>query len=232
MKWFKLLPLALIVIGLFLVFYFDLNSYLSFETLKTHRDALLFWTKQNFWLVGICYAGIYILAVALSVPGAVFLTLAGGFLFGPWWGTFFVVFSATIGATILFFIVKLATGDWLLDKTGNWIQKMSDGFKRNAMEYLLVLRLVPLFPFWVVNIVPALLNVRSSVYIASTFLGIIPGSFVYVTVGNGLGAVIDSGKTPNLKVILQPQILLPLLGLALLSLIPVVYKRFFKDRYE
>jgi uncharacterized membrane protein YdjX (TVP38/TMEM64 family) len=232
MKWFKLLPLLLIISGLVLVFYFDLNTYLSFDSLKIHRQSLLLWTKQNFWLVSLYFMGIYILAVTLSVPGAVFLTLAGGFLFGPIWGTTFVVISATIGATLLFFIVKLAISDWIAKKASSWIKKMSDGFKRDAFEYMLVLRLVPLFPFWAVNIVPAVLNIKSSTYIISTFIGIIPGSFVYVLVGNGLGAVFDSGKTPNLAIIFQPQILLPILGLALLSLIPVLYKRFFKDRYE
>ncbi len=224
----RFLPIFFIAIAIFAVFYFRLNTYLSFEALKTHRHLLLAWTQQHYLLMVLAYIGIYTVAVALSVPGAVFLTLAGGFLFGLWMGTLYVIFSATLGASLLFLIVQNALGDWFAKKMGRWISKMQRGFQQNALQYLLILRLVPLFPFWVVNIVPALLNINKITFIVATFFGIIPGSFVYVMVGNGLGHIFDSGQSPNLGIIFELPVLLPLIGLALLSLIPIFYKRLRK----
>jgi len=223
-----LFPLVLILIAIFLVFYFQLNTYLNFSSLKAHRQLLLAWTEQHYFLTVLTYVGIYILTVMLSIPGAVFLTISGGFLFGVGLGTLYVVISATLGATLLFLIVQFALSDWLSKKTGGWVNKMQQGFQENAFQYLLVLRLVPLFPFWVVNIVSALLNVSKRTFMIATFIGIIPGSFVYITVGNGLGHLLSHDQTPNLAIIFAPQILLPLIGLALLALIPVAYKRMGK----
>ncbi len=111
-------------------------------------------------------------------------------------------------------------------RAGPWIGRLEAGFRENALSYLLVLRLVPLFPFWLVNLVPAFLGVPLTTYALGTFVGIIPGSFVYASVGNGLGAVFDAGGTPDLTIIFEPEILLPIIGLSLLALIPVVYKKF------
>ncbi|MCH9643842.1 MAG: VTT domain-containing protein [Gammaproteobacteria bacterium] len=167
----------------------------------------------------------YIVSVALSIPGAVFLTLTAGFLFGAVLGTVYVVISATIGATGIFLIVQFSIGKFLAERSGKWVTKMREGFQVNALQYLLFLRLVPLFPFPVVNVVPGILNVRTSTYIIGTFFGIIPGSFVYCWLGHGLGYAFSTGTAPNLSVIFEPQILWPILGLAALSLIPIAYKR-------
>lgn len=174
---------------------------------------------------------LYILAVAASIPGAVFLTLAGGFLFGVLWGVLLVVISATLGATLLFFAVRTALGEWLAKKASGWISRMRQGFQHNAFSYLLTLRLIPLFPFWVVNIVPALLSVSAKTFISATFIGIIPGSTVYVLVGNGLSQVFASNQTPNLGIIFEPKVLGPLLALAALSLIPALYQ-FFTRKHQ
>jgi uncharacterized membrane protein YdjX (TVP38/TMEM64 family) len=111
-------------------------------------------------------------------------------------------------------------------KAGPFLTKMEDGFRENAMSYLLVLRLVPLFPFWLVNLVPAFLGVPTGTYVIGTFFGIIPGTFVFASVGNGLGALLDAGQDPNLGIIFQPNVLGPLIALALLSLVPVAYKKY------
>lgn len=227
-RYFPLLLLALILYG---VFYFKLYSYLSFESLKQNRQYLSQLTNQHYVLSVLSFSFIYTIAVAISIPGAVFLTLAGGFLFGLGWGTVYVVFSATFGATLLFLAVNTALGKWLENRASHWVKKMEQGFKRNAFYYLLTLRLIPIFPFWLVNIVPALLNVRLRTFIVATFIGIIPGSFVYVSVGNGLSHIFDKGETPNLGVIFTPSILLPLIGLAMLALIPILYK-YFKDKND
>jgi len=152
------------------------------------------------------------------------MTIAGGFLFGAVLGTAWVVLSATLGATILFVIAKTSLGDLLRAKAGPWLRKMENGFKENALSYLLVLRLIPLFPFFVVNLVPAFLGVPLRTYVIGTLLGIVPGSFVFATVGAGLGSIFDSNEAFTATGILTPEIVTALVGLSLLSLLPVAYK--------
>ncbi len=221
----RFIPIIVLLVALGLFFYFHLYEYLSFDLLREKRGVLLQWTSSHYVLAVLLYIIVYTIAVAVSIPGATILTLIGGFLFGTWLGTIFVVFSATVGATIIFLAAKTAVGEFFANKAGPFVQKMEKGFQENAISYMLVLRLVPLFPFWLVNIVPAILNVRLPVYFFTTLAGIIPGSFVYVLIGNGLGAIFDQGKTPDLGIIFKPEILAPLIGLAILSMIPIIYKR-------
>lgn len=220
-KWLLLICL-LILLGLF--FYFRLYHYLTFDNLKQHRDLLINWRMQHLPLAILGFMLIYIVAVACSIPGATLLTLAGGFIFGPWLGTLLVVISATLGASLIFLAVNLALHDWFARKTGSWLKTMEHGFQQHAFSYLLTLRLIPLFPFWLVNIVPALLGMPLRLYMLATAIGIIPGSCIYVLVGNGLGRVFDQNQTVDLGIIFAPYILLPLLGLAALSLLPIIYK--------
>ncbi len=224
------LPLLLLLGLLGLFFGFRLDKYLSFTALRDHRTLLVLWTQTHYILAPLLFMVCYTIAVAISIPGAVFLTLAGGFLFGILWGVVLVVFSATLGATLLFFAVRTALGEWLAKRASGWVERMSQGFQENAFSYLLTLRLTPLFPFWVVNIVPALLNVSAKTFIMATFIGIIPGSFVYVLVGNGLSQVFATKQTPNLGIIFEVQVLGPLLALAALSLIPTLYQFFSRKR--
>lgn len=227
----KWAPLVVLLVCLGLFFYFGLEKYLSFDALKNHRRALTTWTEQNYLLAVASFIFIYTASIAVSIPGATFLTLAGGFLFGILWGTVFVVISATLGATIIFLAVRTALSDWVASKAGGWVDKMRRGFQDGAFSYLLFLRFVPLFPFWVVNIVPGLLGVLTSTYVIATFFGIIPGSLVYVMLGNGLGFFFDQDKTPDLKIIFEPHILVPLLLLAGLSIVPIIYKAVKRKRH-
>lgn len=228
-RWIPLL----VLLGLLSLFFgFGLNKYLSFSALREHRALLLSWTQTHFLLSVLFFMSCYTLAVAISIPGAVFLTLAGGFLFGVFTGVLLVIISATLGATLLFFAVRTALGEWLAKKASGWVERMRLGFQRNAFSYLLTLRLIPLFPFWVVNIVPALLNVSPKIFIIATLIGIIPGSFVYVLVGNGLSQVFATNQTPNLGIIFEPQVLGPLLALAALSLLPALYQFFNSKRKD
>lgn len=222
----RLWPLLLVASAMAAVFIFDLDRFLTFQALKENRSFLLEWTQENRVLAGFVFVCGYCVMVALSVPGAVWATLAGGFVFGTALGGIYVVLGATIGATVIFLIARYALADMLRAKAGNAIRKMETGFNENALSYMFVLRLVPLFPFWLVNLVPAFLGVPLGTYIIGTFFGIIPGSIVYVSVGNGLGAVFEQGGVPDLGIIFKPEVLLPILGLAALSLIPVFYKRF------
>ncbi len=221
----RFLPLLVIIIALALAVYFRLYEYLSFTSLQQHHQQLLTWTQQHYFLILLIYMVIYIIAVAISIPGATILTIAGGLLFGIIPGTIYVVISATIGATLLFLATKTSLGNLLKAKAGPKLHKLEKGFQHNAFSYLLVLRLIPLFPFWLINIVPAVLNVRLRTFVTATFLGIIPGSFVYVLLGNGVSSVLDAGQTPNLGIIFQPAILAPLIGLAALALVPIIYKK-------
>lgn len=221
----KLIPVAVLVAGFVAFLALGLDEYLSFETLRDNRGQLIGWVEQYGILAGLVYMGIYAAAVAFSVPGGAVLSITGGFLFGSILGTTYIVIAATTGALVLFIIAKTSLGDPLRAKAGPWMKKMEDGFQENALNYLLVLRLVPLFPFFVVNLVPAFLGVTVPVYVIGTFFGIIPGAFVFATVGAGLGSIFDSGAAFTLQGILTPQIVTALVGLAVLALIPVAYKK-------
>lgn len=224
-KWGRFAGIFFILFTLSLFFIFDLGQYLSFQALKTHHTTLIRWTNHHYFVSVLTFMVIYSIAVAISIPGATLFTLTGGFLFGLILGTIYVVVSATIGATLVFLAVRYALASWVAERTGKWIKKMRHGFAEDALSYLLILRLIPLFPFWVVNIIPALLNVPTRTYIMGTFFGIIPGTFVYVYLGTGLSHLFDQDKTPNYKIIFEPEILLPLIALAILSFLPTAYKR-------
>ena len=232
-SWIKrLLPLVILALAIGAVFASGLHHYLTFDALREHRETLLRFVADNPLLAPLTFMVIYALATALSVPGGIILTIAGGFMFGTWLGGLYVVIGATIGASAIFLIAKTALGNTLREKAGPWLSKMEAGFKENALSYLLVLRLIPLFPFWLVNLVPAFLGVSLGSYVIGTFLGIIPGCFVFASVGNGLGSVFDAGETPDLGIIFEPSILGPILALAILALLPVLYKRFVAKKSE
>lgn len=226
----KMLPLLVIVGGLVAFFAFGGQDFLSFEALAENREQLLRFQAENALLTVVVFWLLYVLAVAFSLPGAAILTLVGGFMFGTWLATLYVVTAATVGAVGIFIAARYALRETMEQKAGPWIKKFEGGFKEDAFSYLLVLRLVPIFPFWLVNLVPALIGVPLRTYAIGTLIGIVPGSWVYCSVGNGLGAVFDRGEVPNLGIIFEPQILTPIVGLAVLSLIPVVYKRSKKSK--
>jgi uncharacterized membrane protein YdjX (TVP38/TMEM64 family) len=227
-----LAPLALIVVALALCFAFRVDRYLNFHALGEHREWLLAWVARLGPAAGLAFAGIYALVAALSIPGAAVLTVTSGFLFGALQGAFWSVVGATLGATALFLAARSAFGDALRARAGPWLRKIEAGFAENAASYLLVLRLVPIFPFWLVNLAAAVVGVPLATFVAATFVGIIPGTLVYASVGDGVGALLERGETPDIGIILQPRILAPILGLAALALVPVFYKRFKRGRAD
>ncbi|MDH5748220.1 MAG: TVP38/TMEM64 family protein [Rhodospirillales bacterium] len=224
----RLAPLGLIGIGFALFFLLGFDSFLTFETLSEHRKKVMEWTDANYALAVVGFIFTYYVAVMFSLPGAVWMTLAGGFLFGGIEATVYVVVGATLGAVAIFLAARYAFGEYFRAKAGSSLEKMREGFQENALSYLLVLRLIPLFPFWLVNLVPAFLGVPLLTYTIGTFVGIIPGTFIYASVGNGLGAVFEAGNKPDLTMVFKPEILAPIFGLAALSLVPVVYKKLRK----
>lgn len=217
-------PLLVLAAALAVFFALDLDRYCSIDAVRDNRDALVALVARHEVLAAVAYVTVYALFVAFSLPAATLLTLLAGFLFGTVSGTLIVVTGATAGAVAVFLAARHMCQDALRRRAGPWLARMQGGFNENAVSYMLVLRLVPVFPFFVVNIVPALLGVSLRVFVLTTLVGIVPGSLVYVSVGNGLGALFDKGGTPDLGLIFDAEILLPLLGLAALSLLPVAYK--------
>lgn len=222
-------PLAAIGLGLALFFATGLQRYVTFEALAENRALLLDWAAANRALAALFYILVYIVVVAGSLPGGAVATLAGGFLFGTLVGGTLAVVGATVGATLLFLAARTALGDALRAKAGPSLVRLEAGFCKNALSYLLVLRLVPAFPFFLVNLAPAFLGVSLRVYVIGTFFGILPGTFVFASVGAGLGSVFDRGERPDLGIILSAPVLLPLLALAALALVPVAVARFRKE---
>jgi uncharacterized membrane protein YdjX (TVP38/TMEM64 family) len=217
----QLVPLGLLVVAGIAFIGAGGHKYLSFTTLAENRDWLCSLVERWGVIAALLYIAVYCLLVALSVPGAVVLTIAGGFLFGIWLGTLCAVIGATLGATAIFLAARAGLRG-LAQRAGGFVGKLEAGFRADAFNYLLVLRLVPVFPFWLVNLVPALVGVRLPTYVLATFLGIIPGTFVYASLGNGVGNVVGE---PDLAILFKPSVLVPIAGLALLALIPVGYKR-------
>lgn len=222
----KYVPVFIILLGMGFVFATGLHEFLTFENLKQNRLFLQEFSQENLLLTVVSYCGIYIITVVFSIPGASLLTITGGFLLGQWVGCACVVFSATIGATLLFLAARTALGNNLKEKAAPWFSKLEKGFQKNAFNYLLIIRLIPLFPFFIVNLVPAFLGMHIRPYVLATFFGIIPGSFVYTSVGVGLGSIFDRGETFSVKSVMTPEIFLALLGLAALSILPLLYKKF------
>ncbi|MBX3445984.1 MAG: TVP38/TMEM64 family protein [Parvibaculaceae bacterium] len=221
----RFLPLAVLLAGLGAFFALGLDRYVTLDTLRDNRQALSGWVAENWALAAFVYVVAYIAMVAFSLPGALVATLTGGFLFGTVLGGLLTIMGATIGATAIFLAAKTALGDALRAKAGPSLRRLEQGFGKNAFSYMLVLRLVPLFPFFLVNLAPAFLGVRLRTYVVATFFGIMPGTFVFASLGNGLGAIFDAGREPDLGLIFEPQIIGPILALAALALVPVVYRR-------
>jgi uncharacterized membrane protein YdjX (TVP38/TMEM64 family) len=221
----RLWPLAALALAIVAVIVLDLDRFLTFDALRQHREALTAFVADHTALAALTFVVVYAAAIALSVPGGAVLTIAGGFMFGSLLGTGLVVIAATLGATLVFLIAKTALGDPLRAKAGPFLKRMEAGFQEDALNYLLVLRLIPLFPFWIVNLVPAFLGVPLRTYVLGTFVGIIPGSFVFASVGAGLGSVLDSGQEFSPASVLTPQIVIALIGLAALALLPVAYRK-------
>jgi uncharacterized membrane protein YdjX (TVP38/TMEM64 family) len=221
----RVVPLVALAAAAAAVFAFGLDDYLTFEALRENRHLLTDFVAGQAILAVVLYLLIYAASTATSLPGGAILTVAGGFLFGPWLGTAYVVVAATVGATVVFLIARSTIGNILRAKAEPALRKMERGFQENALSYLLVLRLIPLFPFWLVNLAPALLGVPLRTYVIGTFLGIVPGTLVFALAGAGLGSVFDTDEGFSLASVLTPEVIIALTGLSVLSLTPVVYKK-------
>lgn len=186
----RLAPIGLLVLAAGAIYATGLHRLLTFDALVANAGALQGYVAEHAALAGLGYVAAYAAIAALSLPGALFATLAGGFLFGGIAGGALTVIAATAGATVLFLIARTAFGDALAKRVGGAIAKLADGFRNDAFEYLLFLRLVPAFPFFVVNLAPAVLGVPLRTFVGATFLGIIPGTFAFSFIGASLGGLV------------------------------------------
>lgn len=234
-------PIVVVVLAMVAVFATGAHRHVSLETLVRHRMAIDGFVEAHGVAAVAMFMAIYITVVALSIPGAIFLTIGSGILFGTLVGSIAAVISATIGATIIFLVARSACGENLARRAGPLAGKLADGFRADAFSYLLFLRLVPAFPFFLVNLAPALVGVRLSTFVAATVIGVIPATFAFAFLGSGLDSVIAAqerifraclatGRTDchvsfDLGMIATPRLLAALAVLGVIALIPVVVKR-------
>lgn len=221
----RFLPLLLLFTFMLLAYGFGLHELLSIETLRLHRSHLKTFVAIHPFIAPFLYILVYSLMTALSIPGALFLSLFGGFLFPQPFATLYIVLGATSGACVIFEVAKTALGEELRKRAGPFLKNMEEGFRGNAANYLLFLRLVPLFPFWLVNLAPAFFGVRLWTFAWTTFVGIFPGAFVFAQAGVGLGEILEGEGGISVDQILNPQVRLALIALALFALLPVVVKK-------
>jgi len=215
----KLLILILFIGGLAAFFLLGGDQYLTLETIKNNRDALLQYTGAHYGLMVLLTVAVYTLSTALSIPGALLLSLTVGFLFGRWTGTLIIMFSASLGATLVFLAARYLFAEAAQRRMGNMARKIIAGFERNAFNYLLFLRLVPVFPFWLVNLVPAFTPMKARSYFLATAIGITPGTFVFANLGQSLGRI------DRLDQLMSREALISLALLGAFSLIPVFFKK-------
>ena len=225
---YRFVPLVILLVAGLLFIALGGHRHLTFAALAENRGWLCALAENSPVAAALAFIFGYAGLAAMSVPGAALFTIAAGFLFGPWLGTAYAVTGATLGATIVFLAARAGLAG-LAGRTGPWLRRLETGFRRNGLNYLLVLRLVPIFPFWLVNLAAGAIGLPIWVYLAGTFVGMIPVSFVYSSLGSGLGAVVDQRESPGAAILLRPEIGLPILALAVLVLLPVTY-RLWRER--
>jgi uncharacterized membrane protein YdjX (TVP38/TMEM64 family) len=237
------LPLILLLLATAAIVISGLHKHLSFESIATNKAHLLGFVGENRLLAVLSFMAVYIVVTALSIPGALIMTLLGGILFPFWLASFAVLIAATTGATLLFIVAKSSLGATLRSRGGEVVARMADGLQKDAASYLLFLRLVPAFPFAAVNLAAAIIGVPLKTFIWTTMLGILPGSLAFVFAATNLGSVLDerkaifdscklSGKTDcvfsiDYSTLVSPNLLLAFAALGCVALIPVVVRRFF-----
>ena len=223
----QLFPLAVLVLGGVLGSIF-LGDYINLDSLRDNQASLLSYRQEHPVLMAASFLLIYFAIVSFSLPGAAVASLVGGFLFGLWLGTLLNVTAATLGAITIFMAIRLGFGAALaarIDQSDGTVARLFRGLRTHEISMLLILRLVPIVPFFVANIAPAVVGVRTIHFAWTTLVGILPGGLVYTWIGVGLGEILANGGNPDLSVIWSPNVLGPLLGLAALSALPIILNK-------
>ena len=224
--WLRHVPLLTILV-VAVIGYFTLRDYLSFDTLRENRDILLAYRDANYMGITALFILIYFVIVAFSLPGAAVASVTGGFLFGLTLGTAFNVIAASLGAFAIFLAARWGLGRMLaamMDASDGTLKKIKTGLQDNEVSVLFLMRLVPAVPFFVANLLPALVGVRFFNFAFTTVLGIVPGAIVFTWIGVGLGEVFDRGESPDLSLLWEPQVIGPILGLCALAALPIAIK--------
>ena len=218
------------VVAIIAIRFSPLGNFLSLETLRVYRADLTVWVAANTLLASFLYMTSYIVVAALALPGAALLSLAGGFLFGAGLGAGLIAIGATIGATVIFLLARSLFGDRALARVAMQYPQLVHGIRENAWSYLLVMRFLPLFPFFLVNLAAAVVGVRLSTYMLTTFFGMIPGIVVYSLSGAGLGSVLDRREELSIGSVFTPTIIAALVGLSVLSLLAILVRNWLSRR--
>ena len=214
--WQRFFPLVILLGLLAVVFANGWHEQLSLDTLRNNQEALQSWVADNLLLA----------VLSISVPGALWFTIGAGFLFGTWIGTGVAVIGATIGATIIFLAARFAFADWVRSRFGKYVEKLQDGFSQDAFTYVVILRLIPVLPFFGINIATALLNVPVRAYFFGTLIGVIPGAYVYATLGSKISELAAAGDVPGFADLLTPDVIGAMVAFAFLAILPWAYRRF------
>ncbi len=223
-------PAALVVVLVALLLRSGLLGELSLDHLKASHGALKAFVHAHPLESLAAFVAIYVTTVALSLPTALILTLTGGFLFGPWLGGVSAAIGCTGGATIVFLISRLTVGDAVEARSAGRARALAEEIKKDAFFYLLTLRLIPVMPFWLTNVAAGLIAIPVGVFASATLIGILPVGLIYAGIGSGLGAAFDSGRALSLHSLITPRLLVPLIGLAVLSILPILYQRWRNRR--
>jgi len=216
-----------IILAAAVVGYITLHEHITFETLRAHRETLLAFRDSHFATLAAAFLAAYLLIVAFSLPGAAVASVTGGFLFGLVLGTALNVAAASLGAVAIFLAARWGLGAALaarIETSEGRMKRLKQRLHDNEISVLFLMRLVPAVPFFVANLLPALVGVRFRNFVLTTVLGIIPGALVFTWIGVGLGEVFDRGETPDLSLLWEPQIIGPILGLAALAALPMLIK--------
>jgi len=221
----RMLPFAILLLGLAVFFALGLNRQLSLQTLSRNEAEITAWVAANRVVATLTFIAIHTTVVAFSLPASVVMTTASGFLFGVEQGALMSIVGTTVGSIALFFAARTAFYDLFRTRAGAALARLEDGFRRDGFSYLVFLRVVPIFPSWLTTIVSALLGVKPTIFISGTLIGIIPGCLIFAGIGADFGLLFRNGETPDLGAIFQLRTLLPLLGLGVLALLPVLYRR-------
>lgn len=221
----RFLPLILIIVAVALIYAFDLDRYLSLAGLQRHQHELRSYADGSPVIAVLLFVTAYTVLAGAGVPVALLLTLAGGLLFGPWLGGAAATVGATSGAILTFLAMRSAVGPWLqryAERRGGRLKRLMTGFHRSAFAYLLSVRLTPIAPYFLVNLAASLAGPPLRAYVPATLIGVIPSSFIYASIGSGLGEVFDTGRQTTFASLLKPEFLWPLVGLTALALLPAL----------
>lgn len=228
----RYVPVLLILTGLIIAILTGLQDYVSYAEFAANRQKWIDFVMANQFQAIVIYVCVFTLVVAFALPGTAFMMVVGGFFFGLYLGAFLALFAALCGSVLLFLAARTAFGDWLKNRARGGFKTFQRNFHEHAFSYLFFLRVMPIMPFWLVNLAPAFFGINLKTFISATFFGLIPATVIYAAFGQGLGKFLQAGVEPDMNILFEAEIFWPLIGLAVLALLPVWYRRYKERRKE